>query len=243
MGQFELNFDVVGICPLQNATAYYGANSTDGEDLRAGAMVAEACLWAKQQGVDFSKYDWDNDGEVEQVFVLYAGKGEANGGVASTIWPHMYALSLSDYGKVLQFDGVKVDTYACSCELNGLNKLDGIGTFCHEFSHCLDLPDLYDTSYTRWFGLGGFDLMDSGSYNGDGKWPAGYSAYEKASCGWITLHDLTDIEEETKVADVMAMSLGGDAYIIRNKAHEDECYIIETDRSQDGIQNFQERES
>lgn len=227
MGQFELNFDVVGICPLQNATAYYGANSSDGEDLRAGAMIAEACLWAKQQGVDFSKYDWDNDGEVEQVFVLYAGKGEANGGAASTIWPHMYALSLSDYGKVLQFDGLKVDTYACSCELNGLNKLDGIGTFCHEFSHCLDLPDLYDTSYTRWFGLGEFDLMDSGSYNGDGKWPAGYSAYEKASCGWITLHDLTDIEEETKVADVMAMSLGGDAYIIRNKAHEDECYIIE----------------
>ena len=148
MGQFELDFDVVGICPLQNATAYYGANSTDGEDLRAGAMIAEACLWAKQQGVDFSKYDWDNDGEVEQVFVLYAGKGEANGGAASTIWPHMYALSLSDYGKVLQFDGVKVDTYACSSELNGLNKLDGIGTFCHEFSHCLDLPDLYDTSYT-----------------------------------------------------------------------------------------------
>ena len=67
---------MVGICPLLNATAYYGANSTDGEDLRAGAMIAEACLWAKQQGVDFSKYDWDNDGEVEQVFVLYAGKGE-----------------------------------------------------------------------------------------------------------------------------------------------------------------------
>lgn len=69
---------------------------------------------------------------------------------------------------MLQFDGVKVDTYACSSELNGLNKLDGIGTFCHEFSHCLDLPDLYDTSYTGWFGLGEFDLMDSGSYNGDG---------------------------------------------------------------------------
>lgn len=227
MGQFELDFDVVGICPLKNATAYYGANTTDGEDVRAGAMIAEACLWAKQLGVDFSKYDWDNDGEVEQVFVLYAGKGEANGGAASTIWPHMYALSLSDYGKALQLDGVTIDTYACSSELNGTNKLDGIGTFCHEFSHCLDLPDLYDTSYAGWFGLGEFDLMDSGSYNGDGKWPAGYSAYEKASCGWITLHDLTDIEEEAKVADVKAISQGGNAYIIRNKAHEDEYYIIE----------------
>lgn len=41
-------------------------------------MVAEACLWAHEQGFDFSKYDWDGDGEVDQVFVLYAGHGEAS---------------------------------------------------------------------------------------------------------------------------------------------------------------------
>ena len=183
-GQFELDFDVVGICPLKNPCSYYGGNDAyTGDDLRAGEMVAEACQWAATQGIDFSKYDWDGDGEVDQVFVLYAGKGEANGGATSTVWPHMYYLSESDYGKSLSFNGVKVDTYACSAELNGYGKLDGIGTFCHEFSHCMGFPDFYDTSYSGWFGMGDYDLMCAGNYNGDGKCPAGYSAYEKHECG------------------------------------------------------------
>lgn len=191
-------------------------------------MVAEACLWAHEHGTDFSKYDWDGDGEVDQVFVLYAGHGEASYDKdPDTIWPHMHYLSASDYGKSLSLDGVTVDTYACSSELNGDGNLDGIGTFCHEFSHCMGFPDLYDTSYAGWFGMGDFDLMCSGSYNGDGICPAGYSAYEKAQCGWLTLKDMTNIEQETSIVGVQPMSADGDAYIIKNKGHEDEYYILE----------------
>lgn len=226
-GQFELDFDVVGICPLKNPCSYYGGNDAYGNDLRAGEMVAEACQWAATQGVDFSKYDWDGDGEVDQVFVLYAGKGEANGGAVSTVWPHEYALSYSDYGKSLSLSGVIVDTYACSAELNGYGKLDGIGTFCHEFSHCMGFPDLYDTSYSGWFGMGDYDLMSAGNYNGDSKCPAGYSAYEKHKCGWLTYQDVTNIEEDLNVTGLKAISEGGGAYVLKNKAHEDEYYIIE----------------
>lgn len=226
-GMFELDFDVVGICQLQHPYAYYGKNNSQKEDVKPGQMVAEACLWAHEQGIDFSKYDWDGDGEVDQVFVLYAGHGEASYKDANTIWPHMYYLSASDYGKSLSLDGVTVDTYACSSELNGDGNLDGIGTFCHEFSHCMGFPDLYDTSYAGWFGMGDFDLMCSGSYNGDSKCPAGYSAYEKAECGWLTLKDMTNIEQETSIVGVQPMSADGDAYIIKNKGHEDEYYILE----------------
>lgn len=226
-GLFELDFDVAGICQLQHTYAYYGKNSND-NDVRAGQMVAEACLWAHEHGTDFSKYDWDGDGEVDQVFVLYAGHGEASYDKdPNTIWPHMHYLSASDYGKSLSLDGVTVDTYACSSELNGDGNLDGIGTFCHEFSHCMGFPDLYDTSYAGWFGMGDFDLMCSGSYNGDSKCPAGYSAYEKAECGWLTLKDMTNIEQETSIVGVQPMSADGDAYIIKNKGHEDEYYILE----------------
>ena len=226
-GQFELDFDVVGICQLKNKCSYYGGNASNGDDLRAGEMVAEACQWAATQGVDFSQYDWDGDGEVDQVFVLYAGMGEADGGAKSTIWPHMFALSYSDYGKSLSFNGVTVDTYACSAELNGENALDGIGTFCHEFSHCMGFPDLYDTGYSGWFGMGDYDLMCAGNYNNDGKCPAGYSAYEKHECGWITFQDVTLIEEDLHVAGLKAISEGGGAYVLKNKAHEDEYYIVE----------------
>lgn len=226
-GLFELDFDVAGICQLQHTYAYYGKNSND-NDVRAGQMVAEACLWAHEHGTDFSKYDWDGDGEVDQVFVLYAGHGEASYDKdPDSIWPHMHYLSASDYGKSLSLDGVTVDTYACSCELNGDGNLDGIGTFCHEFSHCMGFPDLYDTSYAGWFGMGDFDLMCSGSYNGDSKCPAGYSAYEKAECGWLTLKDMTNIEQETSIVGVQPMSADGDAYIIKNKGHKDEYYILE----------------
>lgn len=227
-GQFELDFDVAGICQLQHPYAYYGKNSND-NDVRAGQMVAEACLWAHEHGTDFSKYDWDGDGEVDQVFVLYAGHGEASYDKdPDTIWPHMHYLSASDYRKSLSLDGVTVDTYACSSELNGDGNLDGIGTFCHEFSHCMGFPDLYDTSSDGgWFGMGDFDLMCSGSYNGDSKCPAGYSAYEKAECGWLTLKDMTNIEQETSIVGVQPMSADGDAYIIKNKGHEDEYYILE----------------
>jgi immune inhibitor A len=190
-------------------------------------MVAEACQWAATQGVDFSKYDWDGDGEVDQVFVLYAGKGEADGGAVSTVWPHEFALSYSDYGKSLSLSVVTVDTYACSAELNGRGKLDGIGTFCHEFSHCMGFPDFYDTSYSGWFGMGAYDLMCAGNYNGDGKCPAGYSAYEKHECGWITYQDVTHIDEALNVTGLKAISEGGSAYVLKNKAHEDEYYIIE----------------
>lgn len=227
-GQFELDFDVVGICQLKNPCSYYGGNDAyTGDDLRAGEMVAEACQWAVTQGVDFSKYDWDGDGEVDQVFVLYAGKGEADGGAESTIWPHEFALSTSDYGKSLSFNGVTVDTYACSAELNDRDQLDGIGTFCHEFSHCMGFPDLYDTGYSGWFGMGDYDLMSAGNYNGDSKCPAGYSAYEKHECGWLTYQDVTHIEEDLHVAGLKAVSDGGSAYVVKNKAHEDEYYIIE----------------
>lgn len=226
-GQFELDFDVAGICQLQHPYAYYGKNNSQKEDVKPGEMVAEACLWAHEHGINFSKYDWNGDGEVDQVFVLYAGHGEASYKDANTIWPHMYYLSASDYGKPLSLDGVTVDTYACSSELNGDGNLDGIGTFCHEFSHCMGFPDLYDTSYAGWFGMGDFDLMCSGSYNGDSKCPAGYSAYEKAECGWLTLKDMTDVEKETSIAGVQPMSADGDAYVIKNKGHEDEYYILE----------------
>ena len=226
-GQFELDFDVAGICQLQHPYAYYGKNNSQEEDVKPGEMVAEACLWAHEHGINFSKYDWNGDGEVDQVFVLYAGHGEASYKDANTIWPHMYYLSASDYGKSLSLDGVTVDTYACSSELNGDGNLDGIGTFCHEFSHCMGFPDLYDTSYAGWFGMGDFDLMCSGSYNGDSKCPAGYSAYEKAECGWLTLKDMTNIEQEISIVGVQPMSADGDAYIIKNKGHEDEYYILE----------------
>jgi hypothetical protein len=161
---------------------------------------------------------------VDEVFVVYAGKGEADGGTVNSIWPHMWTLEDAKNEK-LYLDGVAINTYACANELKGTGKIDGIGTFCHEFSHCMGFPDFYDTLNGKQYGMGDFDVMDQGCYNGNGFCPPGYTAYEKMLCGWQTPIVLAD--EDVDVDSLQPMSKGGQTYIIYNDANPDEFYTIE----------------
>ena len=165
-GQFDLTFDVVGPVTLSQNYAYYGQNNSAGDDMRPEQMVVEACNLVEDM-VDFNDYDWDGDGEVDQVYIVYAGKGEADGGAKDTIWPHEWELSetYSDF----DIDGVHINTYACGPELNGSSQINGLGTMCHEFTHCLGLPDFYDTRTNGTnFGMDSWSLMDYGCYNNNG---------------------------------------------------------------------------
>ena len=226
--QFELTFDVVGPVTVSKAHSYYGANDSGGNDKYPATMVIEALKLADSQ-VNYANYDWDGDKEVEQVYVVYAGKGEADGGDASTIWPHEWQLSAAAYygdGRGAQtLDGVKIDTYACGAELDGYSgDIAGIGTMCHEFSHCLGYPDFYDTDYSGGQGMGYWDLMDGGSYNGDGYQPSGYTSYERWVAGWKTPIELT---MSKSVTNMKALSDGGESYIIYNQGNKNEYYLLE----------------
>ena len=81
-------FVVVGPYTLPNNRAYYGGNNSSDDDQRPRDMVIDACNAAANAGVDFTIYDTDNDGVVDNVFVYYAGHNEAEGGPKETIWPH-----------------------------------------------------------------------------------------------------------------------------------------------------------
>lgn len=232
-GQFLLDFDVAGPVTLPNGYSYYGQNDDDGYDKRPTKMVSEACQ-AVDGSVDFSKYDWDGDGEVEEVFVVYAGNGEHDtNNQPNLIWPHMD--NLANYKEQLTLDGVTINTYACASELNSDKTLSGIGTFCHEFSHCMGFPDMYDTaSDGNNFGMGSWDLMDYGSYNGDGYVPAGYSGYEKMVCGWTTPIEL---DKPMTVNGMERLADMGQTYIIYNKGNRNEYYILEN-RQQSGFDKY-----
>ena len=232
-GQFLLDFDVAGPVTLPHGYSYYGQNDDDGYDKRPTEMVREACQ-AVDGSVDFSKYDWDGDGEVEEVFVVYAGNGEHDTtNQPNLIWPHMD--NLANYDEQLTLDGVTINTYACASELNGDKTLSGIGTFCHEFSHCMGFPDMYDTaSDGNNFGMGSWDLMDYGSYNGAGYVPAGYSGYEKMVCGWTTPIEL---DKPMTVNGMERLADMGQTYIIYNKGNRNEYYILEN-RQQSGFDKY-----
>ena len=234
-GKFALDFDVMGPVTLSKNLSYYGENDKDGNDKHAAEMVAEAVKLAVS-GIDLKKYDWDGDGYVDQVYVVYAGYGEHADAPANTIWPHEFELSeaatYNDGPGAITINGVTIDTYACSSELRGAsgNTMDGIGTACHEFSHCLAIPDMYDTSDGgENFGMNVWDLMDYGSYNGKdgyGETPAPFTSYERMYCGWLTPVELT---QPCNVDDMPAITKEPVAYLIRNDNPKfpGEYYLLE----------------
>ncbi|MDE5727239.1 MAG: M6 family metalloprotease domain-containing protein, partial [Duncaniella sp.] len=182
MGQFDPEFDVYGPVTLSQNRAYYGGNGYSGDDQRPADMVKEACDLLDGV-IDFSQYDRDGDGEVDNVFVFYAGRGEASGGPAESVWPHAWNVEYG-IGYQPEYDGVRVSRYACSNEYES-GRPDGVGTFIHEFSHVMGLPDLYATSYTSSFTPGAWSCMDYGPYNNNGCTPPLYGAFERYALGWM----------------------------------------------------------
>lgn len=228
-GNLEIDFDVVGPVTLSQDMAYYGSNDIYGNDKRPGALVTEA-VNAVAPELDFSIYDWDGDGDVDQVFILYAGYGESTTNNKEEIWPHAWTLTDAGFSEKgvspIMLDGVWIDTYACSNELAGKSgkKIDGIGTACHEFSHCLGLPDAYDTANVSAFGMDCWDVMDYGCYNADCCVPASYTAYERWVCGWT---EPTVLDDPCTVTGMRNIDESGECYIIYNRAHEDEFYMLQ----------------
>ena len=236
-GKLNMAFDVVGPVIVSREFAYYGSNqdALEGRDRHPAEMIAEAVTMADSL-VNYADYDWDKDGYVDQVVVLYAGYSEAQAAEQpSLIWPHEWTLSsASAYGDgdgSQRKDGVIIDTYACSSELRGSDgsQLDGIGTACHEFSHCLGLPDLYDTDITdgKNYGLSLWSVMDAGVYGGkdyDGTTPVGFTSYERMFCGWLTPEVLVD---PCIVTDMPPLTESPRAYILYNDSYWNEYYLLE----------------
>lgn len=229
-GIFLPDFDVYGPVTLSQPVKYYGGNDRWGNDEAPHKMIIEACQLLDSE-VDFSLYDRDGDGTIDNVFVFYAGRGEATSGGANTVWPHSARITEWEPMTEYLFDGVMLDSYACTNEQVG-NHTCGIGTFCHEFSHVLGLPDLYATSYSTAFTPGDWSLLDSGSYNNGEKTPAGYSIFERYALGWIDPKVITGAEQEITLRNV-AENDGG----IIATARENEFFLLEN-RQQTGWDTY-----
>ena len=194
-GKFHPQFDVIGPITLSENSAYYGGNDSYGVDLRPDVMVSEACEIANSQGlVNMSDYDLDGDNWVDLVYVIFAGYGEnISGADPDFMWPHAWYI-YQGAGRKVKIGDVYLDAYACSAELYGISgtQPEGIGSFCHEYSHTLGLPDWYDIDYSGGMGMSDWSIMDSGCYAGDGYVPISYNAYERWYCGWLELNELTE---------------------------------------------------
>ena len=183
-GKFSPQFDIYGPVLLPREMSYYGGNYGQGWDVCAHYMVSHAATILDDE-VDFSPYDEDGDGNIDFVYVIYAGFGEHRQGGENSVWPHAGDLQRqADFKKV---DDLWFKNYACSNELIDENTPEGICTFAHEYSHIIGLPDLYTVDMfidPRDFTPGQYSLMDYGVYNNDGLTPPNYSAYERNALKW-----------------------------------------------------------
>lgn len=208
-GKYTPHFDVVGPVVLPQTTAYYGTDAAyKGDDRYVADFVIDACKGAQEKGVDFANYDQDGDGNVDLVYILYAGYSQADGAAATCIWPHAwdmqsalyygntnqseYYVKANDAGyitsqKLPVLNGKTILRYACSNELIYRSSArTSIGTICHEFGHVLGLADLYRTDGVESNEVpGSWALMSNGNYLNNGNTPPNLSVWEKYSLGWV----------------------------------------------------------
>lgn len=217
-GKFNLTFDVLGPVTLPDSVKYYGKNrgGLKGEDMRPEEMIWKACQATEK---DFSPYDWDGDGTIDVVMVIFAGHGENRGGIPDYIWPHKFNIYSSK-----KVGNLNLYTYACVSELGPSDAIDGYGTFCHEFSHTLGLPDLYPTSVSVYSIFDEWDLMDGGNYSNKCWSIPNYSAFERMRCRWYEPVELTTA---TTISGMPASNDEMIAYIIRNDKDSEEYYLLE----------------
>lgn len=221
-GAFTPQFDIYGPVKLSHNLKYYGEGKND----RMDRLIPEVCQLADNQ-VDFSQYDENGDGYVDLVYIIcasYSASWTKNS--SDCIWPKSGSAanySKSDFGT---YDGKKVYRFGVHTELNAYPgafaqpyRINGIGLFCHEFSHCMGLPDIYPTSTAAQNafnpGMEYWDLMDGGEYVYNGYYPTEYSAWQREAMGWFTIDTLKTTDKGN--ITLRNINSGGKAYRIINE--------------------------
>lgn len=233
-GKFAPQFDIVGPVTVSKNSAYYGSN-TGGTDANFKEMIAEACKNVSTN-VNFADYDQDNDGYIDLVYIIYAGYSESFGGnSADCLWPKSGSATFNEpeTNISLKLNDKMISRYGINNELNGTPKnwiegkplLNGIGLFCHEFSHTMGLPDLYPTVEASRVDNQNpeyWDLMDGGEYTYNGYFPTPYSPWEMDVMGWT---DPIELGDEAKQVSLNSYATSRTAYKINGE--NDEYLLIQ----------------
>lgn len=214
-GKFIPQFDVYGPVTLPHELAYYGGTDPNGGGEKFSELITDACR-LMDDSLNFANYDANGDGYADLVYVVYSGYGQNMGAPDNTMWPKAGTIYPCP-----SFDGKKICRAGISNELIGNPKtpkkkmISGIGLFCHEFSHCMGLPDFYPTLASARGdnqGMEAWSLMDDGEYTANGWWPTAYTAWEREAMGWMTIDDLTTAQQ----IELQTIDNKGKAYRIYN---------------------------
>ena len=211
-GRLNLQFDIYGPFKVNTTAGGHGANYY-GEDVITSALNK----LRNKETTNFSIYDWDDDGEVNQV--LFMAASYAGNYVTGYIWPCSGTLDDKLPG------GIYANFYSIASELWLDGSIGGFGTIAHEFCHCLGLPDIYPLKPSTILSVADeWDIMDGGDYTNKGWCPSCFTAMEKLYMKW---DEPEELKEPTTVTGMKPMGAGGKSYIIRNSGNSNEFYLLE----------------
>ena len=201
--------------------------------------------------VDFSQHDGNGDGIVDAVVFLRSGTGQEDTGDPEDIWS--YALRYTPGYGPGPFDGVVVSAWNTSPEMRplrdpnyppgflGIDSLNRIRVFCHELTHNLGLPDMYDYDakldtmtyitpndandhpFVDWclMGYAGYGIMSIRSAV-----PSHLCGWNKMKIGWVEPIILEGEFENLVVYDIETHS-DSSLYMVPINTEEGEYFLLE----------------
>lgn len=224
-GLFNLEFDIYGPYKVSQKAQPYDEPTSSTKNYGHDAMhEATQQFVSEHPEIDFSQYDWNGNGYVNQVVFIYAGYGGNTKSTYGYIWPNT-----SSFSAVETPNGKIISSYTASAELwtPSTPSSCGIGTICHEFSHSLGLPDIYPTTSNQGYSVcDEWDLMDGGNFTSWGWCPPNYTALEKYLLGWV---EFTELDDAASISDLKPVSEGGEVYRIK---HSDSEWLLLENRQQ-----------
>ncbi len=222
---------------------------------------------AADADINYCYYDTDGDANIDHVMVVHAGKGQEIGSSAPRycIWSWFYpSLNYGPYDATGPCTGVWVQHGFIVPEYYVEPDSFPLGTFCHEFSHSIGNPDLYDPDA----GLADVPdqddhpvadwcLMDHGSWcgpTGTAERPSHLLAFNKAGTGWIpitvvrptkdtTTFTIDDLEDVIFPACAPTTGTCGQAFKLSTRTMKGDYFLIENRYTRDASLSYDKFDS
>jgi len=208
----------------------YGSDGQYGRDYGDGTQFLPATL-AKHvvDSIDepeLTNFDLNNDAVVDRFLILHSTLAQEQGsGSSNRIWSHF-----TSFSEPIKNGDVSFEHYTMSSMRHGIN---GFGTILHEMMHQFGAYDLYpvhDSGYTgAWKGIGVWDIMASGNWNGGGDTPSlptgptmaaiGHGATREISLEWPSdspspcLGPVIALDDRTNGGDRIRIQVSNDEFV------------------------------
>ncbi len=159
------------INPMESYGTDVGGNrDTDASGQFQPVRLAEEVVLDHASDVNWSQFDLNSDGIIDRLLILHTTKGqEETPGQTNKIWSHFTRFE----DPIPVAEGYTVGHYTMASLRTGSS---GTGIILHEMMHQMGALDLYPVHEANpqsdWQGVGNWDIMASGNWNGGGAWPA-----------------------------------------------------------------------